>query len=335
MSMTTIAHVPAAAKPESPPPLLPIPGRPLAYYPALVPYVGGIKAAILLCQLVYWTPRARNAEGWIYKTQTEIMRETGLTWREQRAARDALKQRGLLEEHYDRLEHQLYLRINVALYNATMDAVGDDDVPPLYPLPPTMPAATGKPNDHHRSESINSPPHTTANPLILNQVTKCHLGKLQKGISGNDKTSRRFSEITLSESTTEIKTNVNVANVESERAKPHKLTGLSEREEALAQEIARHLDGDGHSLGAIRRIVSADGLGEDIALRLMAETFELDEAQKIRTSPGAYFIDAAKREAQRQGIDLGFKPAKRRRRDRAADAPGGDDEWVSDLREGS
>jgi hypothetical protein len=50
-------------------------------------------------------------------------------------------------------------------------------------------------------------------------------------------------------------------------------------------------------------------LGEDIALRLMLETLELEEEHKIKTTPGRYFIDAAKREAQRQRVDLGFRHA--------------------------
>jgi hypothetical protein len=100
----------------------------------------------------------------------------------------------------------------------------------------------------------------------------------------------------------------NVDNVGSDRTKPQKPVEFSEREEALAQEIARHLDGDDHSLGAIRRVVSdRDGLGEDIARRLFDDTMERLEAHQIHTSPGRYFIDLAKREAQRQGVDLGFK----------------------------
>jgi hypothetical protein len=34
---------------------------------------------------------------------------------------------------------------------------------------------------------------------------------------------------------------------------------------------------------------------------------EQEEQRKIKTTPGRYFMDLAKREALRQGIDLGFK----------------------------
>jgi hypothetical protein len=36
-------------------------------------------------------------------------------------------------------------------------------------------------------------------------------------------------------------------------------------------------------------------------------TMEQEEQRKIKTTPGRYFIDLAKRDAARQGIDLGFK----------------------------
>jgi hypothetical protein len=107
-------------------PLYQLPGRPLAYHPAIASHVGGVNAAIVLCQLVYWTPRAKDEEGWIYKTQLELMEETGLTRHEQRAAREALKDRDLLDERYDRVNHQLYFKINVEVYNAMVSALCDN-----------------------------------------------------------------------------------------------------------------------------------------------------------------------------------------------------------------
>jgi hypothetical protein len=104
----------------------------------------------------------------------------------------------------------------------------------------------------------------------------------------------------------------NVVNVASHRTTYQLPPLLTEREEYLAREMARHLDGDSHSLAALRRIVSdQDGLGEAIACRLFDDTMEQVEAHKIKTTPGRYFIDLAKREAARQGIDLGFKSDKK------------------------
>jgi hypothetical protein len=113
----------------------------------------------------------------------------------------------------------------------------------------------------------------------------------------------------LTQKTSENERENNVVNVASHRSKSHLPPLLSDREEDLAREIARHLDEDGHSLAATRRIVG--GLGTEIAYRLFHETMEQEEAQKIKTTPGRYFIDLAKREAVRQGVDLGFRTDKK------------------------
>jgi hypothetical protein len=97
-------------------PFYQLPGRPIAYHPELAPYVGGVKACVLLCQLVYWTPRTKDAEGWIYKSQLELIYETGMTRTELGDARNALKACKLLDERYDRLAHQLWLRVRVDDY---------------------------------------------------------------------------------------------------------------------------------------------------------------------------------------------------------------------------
>lgn len=87
-------------------------GRPVAFYPSLAKIIG-LKEAILICQLAYWTPRAKNekGEGWIYKSAQELENETGLTYKEQIRVRQSLIQKGLLEDTYDRSGHRLYFRI--------------------------------------------------------------------------------------------------------------------------------------------------------------------------------------------------------------------------------
>jgi hypothetical protein len=144
-----ITHVRAAGK-SSRVPFDQPPGRPIAYFPSLAPYIGGSNAAILCCQLVYWTPRARDADGWIYKEQLELMAETGLTCDEQRTARLALKTRKLLLERYDRLNHRLYLKIDVEAYNALIQ----------------------------RMYNEGEDPEDLPKPLKLNQIRKRHLAKL-------------------------------------------------------------------------------------------------------------------------------------------------------------
>lgn len=71
--------------------------RPIAYHPVLAKVAGGVKAAVMLSQLIYWTPRAENPDGWVRKDAGELEEETGLTRKEQAGARAELLGRGLIE----------------------------------------------------------------------------------------------------------------------------------------------------------------------------------------------------------------------------------------------
>jgi hypothetical protein len=97
---------------------------------------------------------------------------------------------------------------------------------------------------------------------------------------------------------------LNVGNVGSDRETPKRRLRLSARQEELVEVLEEQFE-DTHSRGAFCRIVSDAGLGEDVAVRLLRETLEQEHA--ITGPLGAYFIDACQREAQRQGIALGFK----------------------------
>ncbi len=73
--------------------------RPVAYYPRLAHVCGGVKAAVLLSQLLYWTgdQTVINRHGWIYKSVQDMQEETGLTKVEQKNARQDLMAKGVLE----------------------------------------------------------------------------------------------------------------------------------------------------------------------------------------------------------------------------------------------
>ncbi|MCW6528370.1 hypothetical protein [Yersinia ruckeri] len=86
-------------------------GRPIAYYPGLVPYLGSVNAVILFCQFFYWMGKESSEFG-IFKTTEEIESETGLTYEEQLTARKKLKQAGVLKETNKRLEHRIYYQID-------------------------------------------------------------------------------------------------------------------------------------------------------------------------------------------------------------------------------
>ena len=88
-------------------------GSPVAYYAAFAKVLGGVEAGILASQFFYWYGKGHNPEGWIYKTQSEIEDETGLTRRNQETARKKLRQIGVLEEKYSGMPAKLYYRLNL------------------------------------------------------------------------------------------------------------------------------------------------------------------------------------------------------------------------------
>ena len=92
-------------------------GRPIAFYPKLRQLTGSTTATILLCQFIYWRGKESDPEGWLYKTSDDIEEETGLSYNEQKTARKHLKDAGIIEEHYARLDHTMRFRLNLDTIN--------------------------------------------------------------------------------------------------------------------------------------------------------------------------------------------------------------------------
>ncbi len=87
--------------------------RPVAYHPIITRVVGSATAGLFLSQLLYWTPRTQDPEGWVYKTQDDILEETGLTRTEQETARRILRGAQIMEERKKGLPAKLYFRVNM------------------------------------------------------------------------------------------------------------------------------------------------------------------------------------------------------------------------------
>jgi hypothetical protein len=100
-------------------------GRAIAYLPGLAKCLGGVKAAILFCQLFYWSQRAANE--WFFKSLAELAAETGMTFEELRAARKELAERRVVETRYKRIEHRLYFRVDYKRLNEVWDAYVTQD----------------------------------------------------------------------------------------------------------------------------------------------------------------------------------------------------------------
>jgi hypothetical protein len=73
-----------------------LPNRIVGYSPDLARAVGGATTGLFLSQLLYLSDKGHNPEGWIYKSEQEMGKETGLTKREQQTARRKLLNLGVI-----------------------------------------------------------------------------------------------------------------------------------------------------------------------------------------------------------------------------------------------
>ncbi|EKU56739.1 hypothetical protein ACINWC323_2689 [Acinetobacter sp. WC-323] len=85
--------------------------QPIAFNKHYVFLGCGINGALMLSQLVYWTSRTKDSEGWIFKTHHEWTMETGLTRREQDTARQTLKSLGFISEKKEGVPRRVYFRV--------------------------------------------------------------------------------------------------------------------------------------------------------------------------------------------------------------------------------
>jgi hypothetical protein len=73
-----------------------LPNRVVGYSPDLARVVGGATIGLFLSQLLFLSDKGANPEGWVYKSEQEMGKETGLTKREQQTARRKLLALGVI-----------------------------------------------------------------------------------------------------------------------------------------------------------------------------------------------------------------------------------------------
>jgi hypothetical protein len=73
-----------------------LPNRVVGYSPDLARLVGGATIGLFLSQLLFLSDKGSNPEGWVYKSEAEMGKETGLTKREQQTARWKLLSLGVI-----------------------------------------------------------------------------------------------------------------------------------------------------------------------------------------------------------------------------------------------
>jgi len=86
--------------------------RPVAYNPDVARIVGSVKAAVFLCQLLYWTGKGKRRDGFIFKSRLDWEEETALSRYEQEGARKILRELGILEEELMGVPATLHFRVN-------------------------------------------------------------------------------------------------------------------------------------------------------------------------------------------------------------------------------
>ena len=72
--------------------------RPIAFHRLFADIAGSVGGGVFLSQLYYWSERAEDPAGWIYKTTAEWYEETMLTRRELDSIRRELKDKGVIKE---------------------------------------------------------------------------------------------------------------------------------------------------------------------------------------------------------------------------------------------
>jgi hypothetical protein len=96
--------------------LWPLLGRHIAFHRRLVDLTANVKAALLLSQSIYWTRHGRDIAqtgGWFLKTTEQWQMETGLSAREQSAAREVLRELAILNEQRVGIPARLHFRLCV------------------------------------------------------------------------------------------------------------------------------------------------------------------------------------------------------------------------------
>jgi hypothetical protein len=73
-----------------------LPNRVVGYSPDLARIVGGATTGLFLSQLLFLSDKGHHPEGWVYKSEAEMGKETGLTKREQQTARRKLLSLGVI-----------------------------------------------------------------------------------------------------------------------------------------------------------------------------------------------------------------------------------------------
>jgi hypothetical protein len=86
--------------------------RPVAYHRLLAIAGGTVSSGVFLSQLIYWSERTDDPNGWVYKTIDDWWDETALGRYELQTIRKALVKENLIEEKLAGVPARLYYKLN-------------------------------------------------------------------------------------------------------------------------------------------------------------------------------------------------------------------------------
>lgn len=89
-----------------------LPSKPIAYQPYLV-LLFGPATGIFLYQLLYWDQKGSNKAGWVYKTEKDFMKETGLSKSNQETAIRKLIKLELIDYKKAQIPQKRHFRVRV------------------------------------------------------------------------------------------------------------------------------------------------------------------------------------------------------------------------------
>jgi hypothetical protein len=160
-----------------------LPNRTVGYSPDLARAVGGATIGLFLSQLLFLSDKGVHPDGWVYKSEAEMGRETGLTKREQQTARRKLLALGVIAimrggfrntYHFKVLWERLYQVIAGSQRTQTVSTRKDEQVQNV-PAEPVQNVAT-QPAQWQQNVSTrwkqNVPAHNRENNTENKQTEK-------------------------------------------------------------------------------------------------------------------------------------------------------------------
>lgn len=204
--------------------------KPVSFRPVLKRITGNYCAALMLAQLLYWTPRSMGE--WIYKTDVELGAEICASRGELGTARAALTAKGLIETKRMGQPARMHYRVNI---EAVMAAIVPSDAP-----------------------EPETPEEVAETPEIEGPATSCRDSQLQgkpaTSCRDHSQTSCRDSlQLSITENTTESTT--------CDGADAHAFAPSGIRSEATSPRAARDpfaIQADFDALAAAGRARGAD-----------------------------------------------------------------------------